>query len=83
MNDIEKLRILLPHWSEHNAEHASEFRTWAERAREAGEDAAAASIEAAAEQMAAANKSLREAMTLLGGPQEAPPGVHTHHDHSH
>lgn len=38
MNDIEKLRVLLPHWIEHNAEHADEFLTWAERARKSSED---------------------------------------------
>lgn len=32
MNDIAKLRVLLPHWIEHNREHAREFRRWAERA---------------------------------------------------
>jgi len=31
-----------PHWIEHNAEHAAEFRQWAERAGEAGEDIRAA-----------------------------------------
>jgi hypothetical protein len=29
--DAEKLRILLPHWIEHNYEHANEFREWATR----------------------------------------------------
>jgi hypothetical protein len=32
VTDLEKLRVLLPHWIEHNAEHAAEFRQWAERA---------------------------------------------------
>ena len=30
MNEIEKLRVLIPHWVEHNNEHAQEFRDWAE-----------------------------------------------------
>ena len=34
--DEDKLRILLPHWIEHNAEHAAEFRQWAGKARGAG-----------------------------------------------
>ena len=38
MNEIEKLRVLVPHWIEHNAEHAHEFRIWAERAKKAGQD---------------------------------------------
>jgi hypothetical protein len=34
ITDPEKLRVLLPHWIEHNAEHAAEFRQWAEWAVE-------------------------------------------------
>jgi nickel/cobalt exporter len=59
MNDRGKLRILLPHWIEHNAEHAGELRTWAEHMQFAGETgmaqslfAAAASLEKAGEQLA-------------------------------
>jgi hypothetical protein len=63
--DIEKLNILLPHWIEHNAEHAAEFRTWAERAGAAG-----AQIQAAAHHLEAANKALQEALERLGGPLE-------------
>jgi len=25
MDEVEKLRVLLPHWIEHNSEHAEEF----------------------------------------------------------
>ena len=46
MNEIEKLRLLLPHWQAHNQEHAGEFHTWAERARALGEAHLAAHIEA-------------------------------------
>jgi len=69
--DLEKLRVLLPHWIEHNAEHAGEFGAWAERAGEAGED-----IRAAARQMEAANQALRAALDRLGG---ALPSEHHHH----
>ena len=30
MNALEKLQVLLPHWVEHNAEHADELRSWAD-----------------------------------------------------
>jgi 2,4-dienoyl-CoA reductase-like NADH-dependent reductase (Old Yellow Enzyme family) len=65
MNDLEKLRVLLPHWVEHNAEHASEFRTWAERAKAAGEDQLAAQIVSAAEKMEAANYDLEQAIAYM------------------
>jgi hypothetical protein len=51
MNEIDKLRVLLPHWIEHNEEHAKEFRGWAERtglARNALLDAARLLEEASA-----------------------------------
>jgi hypothetical protein len=62
VTDLEKLRVLLPHWVEHNAEHAAEFRQWAERAGEAGED-----IRAAAEALEQANRVLIAAQQKLGG----------------
>ena len=37
-SDVEKLRILLPHWIEHNQEHAAEFRSWADRATDAAQE---------------------------------------------
>ena len=30
LSDIEKLRVLLPHWLEHNKSHGAEFCQWAE-----------------------------------------------------
>lgn len=81
MNDVEKLRHLLPHWLEHNAEHAAEFRTWAERARSAGEEYLAGHLEAAVEKMAAANRDLEGAIAYLGA--EAGDPAQLDHDHSH
>ena len=31
MTDIEKLRVLLPHWREHNVSHADDYRARIER----------------------------------------------------
>jgi hypothetical protein len=72
MTEQEKLRTLLPHWIEHNAEHAIEFRRWVELAGEA-----AADIEAAANQMEVVNMALAAALEKLGGPLEH------RHDHDH
>lgn len=63
MSAIEKLRLLIPHWIEHNREHAAEFRRWAERA-----GPAAADIAAAADSLTAVNDRLSQAMEKLGGP---------------
>ncbi len=31
MDDLEKLKRLLPHWMEHNDEHAKTYKDWAEK----------------------------------------------------
>ena len=71
MKELDKLRVLIPHWIEHNNEHAQEFNRWAEQA-----GAAAPDILAAAEAMLDTNKSLKKALEKLGGPLE----IH-HHNH--
>ena len=71
MNEVDKLRVLIPHWIEHNEEHAGEFRRWAE---EAG--GAAGDILDAADSMSRVNQSLAVALEKLGG---ALP--HSHHEH--
>ncbi|MGD2155753.1 MAG: hypothetical protein PVG14_10095 [Anaerolineales bacterium] len=63
MNEVEKLRVLIPHWIEHNREHEGEFRRWAKQAGEASED-----ILAAAEDIKDANKALKAALEKLGDP---------------
>lgn len=62
MNEREKLRVLIPHWIEHNEEHAEEFRQWARRVGEA-----AAELEEAAAQMTQVNHALSAALEKLGG----------------
>ena len=63
--DQEKLRVLLPHWIEHNGEHAKEFRGWAERAGVAG-----SALLDAARLLEEANIRLQEGLEQLGGPLE-------------
>jgi uncharacterized tellurite resistance protein B-like protein len=72
MNETEKLRALIPHWIEHNEEHADEFLRWAEQAGEAAVD-----IRAAADAMRKVNEWLSAAVEKLGGP------IHLDHFHHH
>ena len=65
MKEIDKLRVLLPHWIEHNGEHAGEFRDWAERA-----GVAQAALLNAAQLLEKANIQLQEGLEELGGPLE-------------
>lgn len=60
-----KLRILLPHWIEHNEEHAESFREWAEKARELGLEAVAEQIEVAVERMVTCGEALAAALKEL------------------
>jgi len=60
-----KLRILLPHWIEHNEEHAASFQRWVARARELGWEGTAQGIEEAVERMAACNEALSAALKGL------------------
>jgi antirestriction protein ArdC len=62
VSEREKLLVLLPHWIEHNEEHAAEFRRWAEQAGPARQD-----ILRAAAALEQANDALRQALALLGG----------------
>ena len=78
MNDIEKLRTLLPHWIEHNQSHAAEFGNWADKAARAEQDGAAQQIRRAADVMAQANDALEAALAELGGAIDR-----DHHPHTH
>jgi hypothetical protein len=60
--DLLKHRVLLPHWQAHNQEHASEFHTWAKRARALGQEETAQRIEEAVGRMATCNQALRAAL---------------------
>jgi hypothetical protein len=67
MTDQDKLRVLLPHWIEHNAEHAAEFRNWVAKAQAAGQEEAAEEIALAAKQLGWVNEALSAALEKLGG----------------
>ena len=64
-DDLTRLRVLLPHWLEHNQEHLHDLQAWAAKARGLGLEAAAASIDRAIACMAAGNQALAEAMEAL------------------
>ena len=65
-SDLDRARRIVPHWIEHNAEHAQEFREWAERVRVSGAVAAADHILQAAAAMEQSNEHLSSAVGAIG-----------------
>ena len=63
--DLDKLRVLLPHWIKHNEEHAASFENWAAKARVLGQEETAQRIEESVQQMAACNQALAAALEAL------------------
>lgn len=80
MQELDKLRVLLPHWIEHNNSHIADFRKWQQVANHAGSPASSG-LEEAVAAMARAGEALERVLAELGGPL-APPG-HAHHHHHH
>ncbi len=64
----DKLRTLLSHWIEHNAEHAAEFARWAETARAEGLEPVAEELDTAIRELGWVNGSLGAALLKLVGP---------------
>jgi len=77
MKDSEKLRSLIPHWIEHNHEHAAEYLKWAEKAGEGSKY-----IKEAGTALDKVNWALKQALDELGGPT-ASPGPTYHHQHQY
>ena len=83
LNDIEKLRRLIPHWIEHNRSHAAEFIRWAALARASGAEHTAALIETAAALVQKAEAELEAALEKAGGAAGTHDHDHGNHHHHH
>jgi predicted RNA-binding protein len=67
MDDLEKLQLLLPHWIEHNAEHADELRSWADNMQHSGKVDVAKRLFAAAALLENAGDHLSKLMGEASG----------------
>lgn len=80
MNELEKLRVLLPHWIEHNRGHAQECVKWAGLA---GQEEGAAEVElhlnAALAAMEVVSEHLEKALAAAGGAKGHDEHAHHHH----
>ncbi len=85
MNVIEKLRVMLPHWIEHNRGHAEEFSQWADQLGPT-EGELSGQLHRAVHSLEEAQCALEEALALAGGARsekEADGTDHEHHHHHH
>jgi predicted RNA-binding protein len=67
VKDLEKLQLLLPHWIEHNAEHADELRSWADSMQHSGKVDVAKMLSAAAVSLQNAGEHLSKLLQEAGG----------------
>ncbi len=77
LTEVEKLRVLIPHWVEHSHSHRHDFQKWVEVAKAEGQMEAVAEIENALAKLSEAEGSLKKALEHLGG------AVEGHHHHHH
>ena len=82
MNDLEKLRVVLPHWIEHNIGHGLEFAKWSETLSSVGEEEIAGLLKTAESFLRDADSVLKEALAKAGGEMSGGGHHHTHH-HDH
>ncbi|MCK9294190.1 MAG: hypothetical protein M0P70_03840 [Desulfobulbaceae bacterium] len=79
LTELEKLRVLIPHWLEHSHSHQHEFAKWLAVAKNEGQEEAAEAIDQAMGKLAKADKYLHKALEALGGAVEGQHGHHHHH----
>jgi len=63
--DLRKLQMLLDHWIEHDDSHVENYKEWAAKAGEAGEEEVAKEIYLAIDESEAVKKHLRRAKAIL------------------
>ncbi len=89
MDDVQKSRIRLSHWIDHNEDHLNGYREVAQLLKALGRTAAAVRIDEGVRLTEDANRAFREALAELGGEEgneshSAHEHGHTHsHEHSH
>ena len=84
MDNVEKLRVMLQHWIEHNKGHVEEFEKWRQTMTEEGKTVLADHIAGAVKTMATVNAQLGKALDAAGGAKpDDDEDHHHHHGHHH
>ncbi len=77
MNDIDKFKVLLPHWIEHNKNHEKEFKKWLSIIENIDEKEAASLLKDALSSLENIDDVLARIADKLG----PLPDSNTHHHH--
>jgi hypothetical protein len=80
MDDLDKLRVMLPHWIDHNRGHGREYAEWARHMGTCGQEEIAELLSRAEKSLQEADAVLQEALRKAGGPSSE---GHEHHHHHH
>jgi len=80
VDQLEKVRVLLPHWIEHNKGHAEECRKWAAQAEDKDVHL---HLNAALAAMEVVTNHLERALAAAGGAKADDHHDHHHHHHKH
>ena len=86
MTGLEKLRVLLPYWIEHNREHIVEIDRWAKLCENSDSIQVEEALKKAISAAEKVTEELQHALDLAGGPIERHDEPHDHHhgsDHAH
>lgn len=67
MSDLERLRILIVHWIEHNSEHALTYKEWADKAEALNRKDVSLLLKKIATETEGLNNSFEEVLRLLQG----------------
>ena len=66
MDFVERARLRLEHWLEHNEKHREEYAAFAAQLEQAGKQASAAYVREMADLAGKSNDCLRKALNALG-----------------
>lgn len=81
MDSIEKLRVLLTHWIDHNGGHVAEFDKWRQTMVAENRESLAAALTKAMTQMDEVSATLQAALDEAGGAPDSAADHHHHHHH--
>ncbi len=77
MDTLEKIRVMLPHWIEHNQGHGKEFSQWENKLAQDNPEIARL-LHDAVHSLQEVQGALEEALEKAGGALEQKSGTHSH-----